>query len=170
MDADVDTLTASSSISMRTRFLVVPLVVAAAAATAHAIDITPSVRISIQDAPMDGAGDTFNLAPFTGLISKNSPQAESRAVQEFDVSMFTGVTIQTAVISGKVTFNNSVDVGLRTFDFFLYTANGSLDLTDFQIAGTYIGSGQYYPPVPPDFTYSFDVKSVVQPLLSSGVQ
>jgi hypothetical protein len=156
---------------MRTRSaLAVPVLLALATHVARATDIAPSFRASIQDSPIDGLGDSFNVIPFTGLVSKSSPQAESRAIQEFNVSLFAGASIQTAVISGKVTFNNSVDVGLRTFDFLLYAANGNPDLADFQIAATYVGSGSYYPPTPPDFTYSFDVTTVVQAMLDNGTQ
>ncbi len=155
---------------MRTRYLAVPLLVAFVAGSTRATDITPSVRASIHDTPIDGLGDAFNPIPHTGLISLSSPQTESRAIQEFNVSTFTGLLIQSATISGKVSVNNSVDVGVRSFDFFLYVANGNPELTDFQIAATFVGSGSYHPPTPPDFTYSFDVTSVVQTMMNSGAQ
>jgi hypothetical protein len=148
--------------------LAVPVLLALVTGTAAATDITPAVRASIQDMPMDGLGDSFNAAPFEGVISKTSPQAETRAIQEFNVSAFTGLSIQSAVISGKVSVNNAFDVGVRTFDFLLYTANGSAELSDFQIPATFVGTGSYYPPTPPNFTYSFDVTSVVQTMLNSG--
>jgi hypothetical protein len=148
--------------------LAVPVLLAFVTGLAGATDVPPTVFASIQDSPVDGMGDTFNAAPFHGVISISTPQLESRAIQEFNVSAFTGTSIQSAILAGKVSVNNSFDVGVRTFDFLLYTANGVAELSDFQIPALFVGAGQYYPPAPPNFTYSFDVTSVLQTMLDGG--
>jgi hypothetical protein len=137
--------------------------------TARATDIAPTVKASIHDSqPTDGLGDTFTATPFEGLVSKGVPALENRAIQEFDVSPFGTATLQTGILTGKISVNNSFDVGVRTFDFLLYAGNGVADLTDFEIPATYVGSGSYYPPMPPNFTYTFDVRTVVQSMLAGG--
>jgi len=155
---------------MRNRIVLSLIVSAAFTAVARATDIAPTVKASIHDVgpPTDGVGDSFNAAPFTGLIQKTSPQSEDRAIQEFNVAAFTGATLQSATLSGKVSVNNAFDVGPRSFDFLLYAGNGVADLSDFQIPAVVVGSGSYYPPMPPNFTYSFDVRTAVQSLLASG--
>jgi hypothetical protein len=139
------------------------------AEAAHATDIAPTVKASIHDgAPTDGIGDSFNASPFEGLVNKGSPTLENRAIQEFDVSAFASATLQTATLRGRISVNNSFDVGVRTFDFQLYAGNGVADLSDFQIPATFVGSGSYYPPNPTSFAYSFDVRNVVQSMLAGG--
>jgi hypothetical protein len=137
---------------------------------AGATDIPPTVKASIHDSPIDGLGDTFNASPFEGLLRKitTTSSQEDRAIQEFDVSAFAGGTLATATLSGTVFVNNAFDNGVRTFDFLLYAGNGVADLTDFQIAGTVVGSGSYHPPITTSFTYSFDVTVAAQALISGG--
>jgi hypothetical protein len=136
-------------------------------APASATDIVPTVIASVHDQPLDGAGDTFNATPFEGLI-RTSASLEDRAIQEFDVSAFTGATLASATLSGTVYVNNAFDVGVRGFDFVVYGGNGAADLTDFQIAATLVGMGSYHPPLQSSFTYSFDATSAVQALITGG--
>ena len=120
---------------MRNRIVFLLILSVGVTAVARATDISPTVKASIHDGgpPTDGVGDSFNATPFTGLIQKTSPQAEDRAIQEFDVSAYTTAALQTATLSGRVSVNNAFDVGVRTFDFLLYAGNGVADLSDFQI-------------------------------------
>jgi hypothetical protein len=127
----------------------------------------PTVVASIHDEPPDGLGDTFNATPFEGLIRVQTTR-EDRAIQEYDVATLAGQSLASATLSGRVAVNNAFDNGVRTFDFLLYGANGSADLSDFQIAATLVGSGQYHPPLDTDFTFQFDVTAQVQALLSGG--
>jgi len=131
------------------------------------VSLTPVVIASIHDEPVDGAGDSFNLHPFQGMIRTQSTRAD-RAIQEYDVSAFTGQEISMATINGEVWVNNSADNGVRTFDFEIYDANGVPDLTDYQITATVVGSGQYHPPNDSMFGFSFNATAAVQALLSSG--
>jgi hypothetical protein len=135
--------------------------------TVGATVITPTIKASIHDEPLDGIGDSFNAAPFEGLLRHQSTR-EDRAIQEFDASMFAGAVLQSATLSGTVTVNNAFDNGVRTFDFLLYSGNGVADLSDFQIPATVIGSGSYHPPITTMFTYSFDVTAAAQTLLNGG--
>ncbi|MBL8804428.1 MAG: hypothetical protein JNN27_20700, partial [Planctomycetes bacterium] len=46
---------------------------------------TPALSASIKDSPRDGLGDSFNVAPFLGLL-RQTASVEERAIQEFNVS------------------------------------------------------------------------------------
>jgi hypothetical protein len=142
--------------------------IAVLASVANATDILPTIVASIHDQPHDGTPDSFNLAPFEGLLRLQGGNREDRAIQEFDVSAFTLQPISLATLSGRISVNNSFDNGPRTFDFLLYSGNGVADLTDYSIAATFVGNGQYHPPAQTSFTYSFDVTAVAQTLLNGG--
>jgi hypothetical protein len=101
------------------------------------------------------------------MIRVQSYRAD-RAIQEYDVSAFTGWNITSASLSGRVDVNNGWDNGVRTFDFLLYEGNGTADLSDYKIAANVVGSGQYHPPADQTFTFQFDVTTEVQSLLTGG--
>src|SRR5882672_2692678 len=96
--------------------------VIALALGAQAQTFTPSVVASIDDSPRDGLGDTFNNAPFDGLLRQTAGN-EDRAIQEFDLSSLSGATLGSAMLSGTVFVNNAFDNGPRNFDFSLYAGN-----------------------------------------------
>ncbi len=153
---------------IRSRLLVVTtLSLLAASASATPQVISPTVVASIHDEPVDGLGDSFNATPFEGLIRTQSTRAD-RAIQEYDVSALTGQSIVSATLYGRVAVNNAFDNGVRTFDFLLYNADGSAQLSDYQIAATVVGNGQYHPPIDTSFTFQFDVTTQVQALLGAG--
>ena len=131
---------------------------------AAAQNLTPTVAFSVHDEPRDGLGDSFNAM---NLIRTQSNRAD-RAMQEFDVSSLAGTTILSATLEGRVTVNNAFNNGVRTFDFAVYAGNGVADLTDYEIAATVIGSGQYMPPVDSFFDYSFDIAPALQRLVDAG--
>jgi len=154
---------------MRLTLPVLVAFLASSSAALHATDLTPTVIASIHDSPMDGLGDSFNATPFTGLLRKvTSSGIEDRAIQEFNAAAFAGATLQSAQLSGGIGSNNAFDVGVRTFDFVLYAGNGTADFSDFQVAGTVVGSASYHPPITTSLTYSFDVTSTVQTLITNG--
>jgi len=155
---------------MRTRTLLGAASLLALAAPTFANNgptIAPAVAFSVHDEPVDNLGDSFNLTPSEGLIRTQSSRAD-RAMHEYDVSAFTGQSISAATLSGRVSVNNAFDNGVRTFDFSIYDGNGAADLSDYQVAATVVGSGQYQPPMDSSFDYSFDVTSEVQALLLTG--
>jgi hypothetical protein len=143
--------------------LLLPVLCVPAAAT----DLLPGLRFSTHDQPVDGTADSFNAAPFEGLIRLVASQ-EDRAMQEFDVAAFAGATIANATISGTVAVNNAFDNGPRSFEFRLYAGNGVADLADHAVAAVLVGAGSYHPPFQSSFTYSFDVTSEVAALLGGG--
>ena len=145
------------------------LTLLAFAGVAHAQVFTPAIVASVHDSPRDGLGDSFNAAPFDGLLRQTSTQ-EDRAIQEFDLSSLGGASIGSAILSGTVFVNNAFDNGPRNFDFLLYAGNGVADLSDFQIASTVVGTGTYHPPAQTSFTYSIDVTGTLQALVSGGAQ
>jgi hypothetical protein len=143
------------------------LLLAFAAPSALATDLSPTIKASTHDAPVDGNADSFNATPFEGLIRVVASQ-EDRALQEFDVSAFAGLTLQSATLSGTIYVNNAFDNGVRTFDFLLYAGNGVADLSDHAIPAVVVGTGSYHPPAQTSFTYSFDVTSQVAALIGGG--
>jgi hypothetical protein len=155
--------------SHTSRFVACALVSGLAApAFAAPTDVTPAVRASIHDQPQDGTGDTFNAAPFEGLLRRIDPTQEDRAIEEYDVAAFAGQTIGSAVIAGRVAVNNAFDVGPRSFEFRLYAGNGAADLLDFATTSVVVGTGAYHPPGQTSFTYAIDVTSEVAALMSGG--
>ncbi len=133
---------------------------------ANADDLNPVVVFSVHDQPVDNLGDSFNNAPFDGLLRTQSTRAD-RAMQEFDVGAFAGFTVTSATISGLIQNNNGGGTFPRTFDFVLYDANGTADLTDYQIAGSTVGTASWPAPAPP-LPFTFDVAAEVQALLDGG--
>jgi hypothetical protein len=136
--------------------------------SAGADDLTPLVVASIHDEPLDGQGDSFNGSPFEGLLRQQSYR-EDRAIQEYDVSAYAGMTVSSATISGKIYVNNGGGTWPRVFDFILYAGNGQADLSDFQIAGTVVGTETWEQDSGP-LEFSFDVTATVQTLLTGGAQ
>lgn len=152
---------------MRTAILlaIAPLLTPSALGQAVPQAISPSVAFSVHDEPLDGIGDSLNS--FTGLVRTQSTRAD-RACQEFDVSAFVGLQIQSATLEGRVSVNNAQNNGVRTFDFLVYAGNGASDLSDYEITATVVGSGSYQPPADSSFDYSLDVTGQVQALLDNG--
>jgi hypothetical protein len=134
---------------------------------ASAQQIPATVVASIHDEPIDGLGDTFNSAPFQGLLRKQATR-QDRAILEYDLAAFVGSAVPSVTLSGRVSVNNASDNGPRLFDFQVYSGNGAADLSDFQIVATLVGSGAYAPPTDSFFDFSFDVTAAVQAVLSSG--
>jgi hypothetical protein len=123
-----------------------------AGAPAHATDVHPTVVGSPQDTNNDGLGDGLAAAPFEGLLRKvTSSSIENRAIQEFDLAAFASMSVQSATLSGLVSVNNSLDTGVRTYDFLLYAGNGAAEVSDYQIAATLAGTGSYHPPLTSSF-------------------
>lgn len=127
----------------------------------------PSVSGSIHDEPIDGVGDSVDTVVTPGMVSL-SPTAEDRAVQEFDISLADTFDVSGAWLGGRVMAADTTDVGMRTFEFSIYDANGVVEASDFQIAGTVVGTGQYHPPTDTHFDFFFDVSAAVIALMDAG--
>jgi len=128
-------------------------------------DLSPVVVASIHDEPLDGYGDSFNDA-WPGLLRQQSYR-EDRAIQEYDVSPYAGMTVTSATISGTIYVNNSGGTWPRVFDFTIYDGNGQADLSDFEIPGTVVGVETWQQDTGPLY-FSFDVTAEVQALLDAG--
>lgn len=146
--------------------LLTTLIASTNLATAQTV-LTPAVVFSVHDQPVDGLGDSFNTAPFEGLIRTQSTRAD-RAMLEYDITSLTAAELANATLSGAVHVNNAFNNGLRTFAFELYAGNGQADLTDYQIPAAFVGTGSYSPPAQSSFTFSFDVTAELQSLLDCG--
>lgn len=130
--------------------------------------ITPAVVASTHDEPIDGLGDSVDTVGTPGRVSLSST-AEDRATQEFVATGFPTFDISGAWLKGRVLSTDSTDVGLRTFEFLLYDANGLAEASDFQSVGTVVGTGQYHPPSETQFDYDLDVGAALLDLLDDGV-
>ena len=136
-------------------------------AVAQVHTFPPTVIASIHDEPWDGLGDTVDTGTFRGLIRKQSYR-EDRAIHEYDVSTISGMQVGQAILSGRVHVNNSLDTGVRTFDFLVYDANGLAEATDYEITASVVGTGQYHPPTDIYFDYSIDATAAVAALIQGG--
>jgi len=143
----------------------------AGGAWAQPVELTPpDVAAAIEDNPRDGVPDSIAIAPndaFSGLLREQSTR-ENRAIQEYDVSQFAGMTIVSARIVGRVAVNNSFDNGDRTFDFGIYEGDGQATLNDFNADDTVVGSGSYRPPTDSFFEFDFDVTAEVGAIVDGG--
>ncbi len=135
-------------------------------APALADDLLPTVRASIHDEPRDDVGDSFNNAPFEGLLRVQSFRAD-RATAEYDLSDFVGATVTSATIHGQIFNNNAGGDFPRVFEFVVYEGNGQADLSDYQIDAVLIGEASWAAPSPP-LDFSFDATQEIQDVLDSG--
>ncbi len=136
--------------------------VLASAGLAQPVELTPpEVAASI-----NLAGDV-DLGTFNGLLRKTATR-EERAIQEYDISQFAGMTVLSATIRGTVAANNGFDNGPREFDFGIYSGDGVATPADFSASATVVGNGSYAPPTDSSFDFSFDVTAEVQAILDGG--
>ena len=152
--------------AVNTRSIAVLAALATPLAPALADDLLPAVRASIHDEPRDGLGDSFNDAPFEGLLRVQSSRAD-RAIAEYDVSAFAGGNVTSATIHGTIFNNNAGGDFPRVFEFLIYSGNGQADLSDYQIDAVLVGKASWPAPSPP-LEFSFDVAEAVQDVLDSG--
>jgi len=129
--------------------------------------LTPDVTASAHDEPIDGSGDSVDTFAAPGRIQL-SPTSEDRAFQEFDVSAVDTFDASAAWFKGRITATDATDVGLRTFEFTVYDADGVAHASDFEIAGVVIGTAQYHPPSDPHVDFYLDASGAVLTLLNSG--
>ncbi|MCC5786974.1 MAG: hypothetical protein JJU33_09770 [Phycisphaerales bacterium] len=146
------------------------LCAASGVVSAQPVELTPpDVAASIRDTNKNGVGDIIAISPaaFSGLI-RQRVQDEDRAIQEFDISQFAGQTVLSATIRGRVSVNNAFDVGVRSFEFGIYTGDGQATLDDFDPGATIVGTGQYQPPIDSFFEFEFVVTAEIQDILDDG--
>lgn len=128
--------------------------------------LEPAVEASIEDSDLDGRGNVFNAAPFTGLLSQNNGQ-EDRAIAEFNLSQYESVN--TAVLDFELAVNNSLGGGTRLFDIFVYQGDGQSTLADFSVPGINVGRVGLVVSESRD-TYQLDVTSAIQSVLAAQRQ
>lgn len=148
------------------RFFVAAVVMAAAlAAEGMALADTLDALVTgglIDQSPRDGRADSFASAPFIALTDAG----EYRAFVEFDLSAVPDGTVLSANVTGRVGPNNSLDVGDRDHLVEFYTADGVIDLDDFDTPGISVGSFSH--PSGDRTNFDFDVTGVLHNLLSAG--
>jgi hypothetical protein len=100
----------------------------------------------------------------TTLVQKGGGQFpfERRSVEEFSLSGLFGGQSATLTFS----FHNSNGASSTTFETFLTTGDGQVQLSDFSVAATDLGSRT----VPPNQVYfiSYDVTTALNSILSGG--
>jgi len=135
-------------------------------AFAQPIDLDFDVIASIQDTDLNGTPDL--VTPNGTLIRARSARDEDRAIVEFDISQFAGMTVVSARFVGRVNVNNSFDTGVRSFNFNIYAGNGTAELQDYNENTNTIGTGSYHPPADLSFDFDFDVAAELQTILDGG--
>ena len=98
----------------------------AGTAPASADVLSPVAAFSVHDEPIDGLGDSFNALM---LIRTQSYRAD-RAMLEYDISAYEGMTVVSAIFTGSIANNNSGGTWPRIFDFGVYDGNGVADRHD----------------------------------------
>ena len=126
--------------------------------------LTPVVAGGLDDNPKDGVVDSVLEAMF--ILDAASRQIS--AIAEYDATIFDGQLISSASISGTIHVNNSLDTGVRLIDVLLFSGNGVLDETDFNISAVNVGTVSYHPPTDNSVSFDFDVTSVIQSFLDLG--
>ncbi|HEY2250064.1 MAG TPA: cadherin domain-containing protein, partial [Planctomycetaceae bacterium] len=126
--------------------------------------LSPVVEASIEDANVDGKGDSFVAAPFNGLLRQIST-VEDRAVSEFNVAGYSA--INSATLNFNLAVNNYFGGPTRTFNVSLYSANGQADLTDFSAPAVSVGNVTLVV-ANSNTDYQLNVASAVQSLKAGG--
>jgi hypothetical protein len=124
---------------------------------------------SVIDSNKDGVGDS--LSTFGAYIARNDAptgnQDEVRPVFEYDVARFAG-GVQNATISGELFRNNSLDTGPRTVRLELFDGNGEINVADYSIAATEVGTFTFHPPGDVSVQFNIDITAQLNALLAGG--
>lgn len=137
------------------------------AATAQDTSLAPAVVASVSDAPPDGQGDSVATGLFGTIVSATAGEVR-RSIREYDLGGLTTSGQTTFAVSGRITANNAIGVGPRDFDIVLYDADGSAQKSDFEVAGTVLGSVSYEPPLDIILDFDFDATGPAQALVQAG--
>lgn len=122
----------------------------------------------VRDYPVNGVGDTIYDEPAIG--NSHTRGNVYSAIIEYDVSALNYATLSGAVIQGRIYCNNYYDTGERIIELLVFSGNGVVETTDFEISASSVGTVSYHP-FPHQVHYvdfSFDVLVWIQPLLDSG--
>lgn len=155
--------TQKSSIAIVAAFFVV----AALASPVLADTIAPAITFGVIDDDFNGTPDEFSSASLAKAVYTRFD--DKRAFAEFDLSGLGGPVVETATITGTLEEKFTFGFGTSPADiqFDLYSGNGAADLSDFDGAGTIIGTLT----VEEDFdtlALSFDVADALQALVDGG--
>jgi len=136
------------------------------------VELSPTVWTSINDSPIDGTGDSFNIE--AGLLQRMvagmlpADTVNSSVILEYDISGFAGQTISQATLDLGIDALIFDDPQIRAFDLFFYTGNGTADLTDLSITATYLDTLAYS--VGSSSVFSIDVSSELSLMLDADEQ
>jgi hypothetical protein len=144
------------------------LAVCAAAPFAAGQDLSPVAVGSGRDSPRGGAIELLTTTGSFNTLLRQTGSAEDRAMLEFDVNAFAGATLDSASIILRIAVNNSFDNGPRTFNIEVYSGNGTMELSDFNIPATIVGTASYHPPNDSSVLVNVDATAAVQALLTGG--
>lgn len=127
----------------------------------------PDVVFGVIDTNFDGTPDEFSSASLADAIFTRFK--DQRSFAEFDLSGLGGPVIQSATITGVLNEQFTFGFGTSPADFVfdLYEGNGVADLSDFNIAGTTVGTVT----LDEDFdvyNVSFDVTDALQGIVDAG--
>jgi hypothetical protein len=139
------------------------VVAAASAESALAVTLNPVDIGGVFDtAPFSGVANGKESTPFIASVNNT----RESAVVEFNLSGILPGTVEFATFKGSVYPNNSFDTGTRIHNVSVYSGNGTVDLADYNVAATSVGSFSHPSGGHTDFV--IDVKTALQTLLDSG--
>jgi hypothetical protein len=143
------------------------LLLASLATPALAQDFSPVAIGSGRDSPRGGAIELMTTTGFNTLI-RETASAEDRAMLEFNVTPLAGATLASARVQLRIAVNNAQDNGPRTFNIEVYSADGTMTLSDFDTPATVVGSTSYHPPNQSSVAVDIDATAAIQALLTAG--
>lgn len=138
------------------------------ASTAGAGVITPDTVFAVNDTNADNLGDTLASASLNNSIITRF--GNRRAMAEFSLASFDGDVVSSATVAGTLDENFSFGFGTQPADFevVVYAGNGAADVSDFQIAGTVVGTVTGLNEDFDVFNFSFDATAALQSVFDSG--
>lgn len=143
------------------------LLIATSIAVADVADLHfPVVTASALDNNLDGIGDVLT-DPST--LVQLDPGGEHRALLEFDITQTLLPNYTDIKIMVRIDALDTLNLGPRQFNFFLYDGDGVASLADFQVPGVLIGTEQFDPSVDPYLFAEITVTSVVSAMRLAGI-
>lgn len=140
-----------------------------AEARAQVGPLAPGVTATLLDSPIDGLGDQVVTGTFGNIVLKLASE-DRRSIREYDLTGIDAAGATSARVTGRISANNALDVGLREFEVVVYDANGTAEPADFEAVGAVIGAVSYSPPQDLVVEFDFDATGSVIPLIQGGAE
>jgi hypothetical protein len=137
------------------------------------LDLTPAVQGAVEQ-PLPSGTRQILSSSFIDYVLDSDPNTfdrQTRAITEYDLSQLvghSGLTIQSATLSGEVSVNNSLETGPRNIAIDLYNADLALTAADYDATAQQLTTVSYDPATSSGVPFNLDVTSQIQALLAGG--